>query len=233
MLTKQANQEKPQSKAKKVLTTIINVTSVALIIFLIVLIALVIVQKAKGEQTNIFGYTITKILTSSMAGDREDSFDEGDVILSKLYDGQDLEVEDIITFYAPEGHNLEGYTITHRIYAKNPTENGGVYYTTKGDANASVDKFDVTPEMVVSTYVTAMPALTWFFKIIGEFWGFLLIIILPLFIILIVQIFKLVKLKHEKDTEPEPKEKITFSTEEIQQFIKEQQEENTPPQDEN
>ncbi len=215
---------KPQSKPKKIITTIINVAFVALIIFLVVLIAIAIVQKVKGEQSQIFGYSITKILTPSMDGDREDSFAAGDVILCKAYKGEELNKEDIITFLAPEDSQLEGYTITHRIYAKNIEENGTISYTTKGDANSAVDSFFVTPDMIIATYVTTMPVITWFFQIIGEFWGFLLIIVLPLVIILILQIVKLVKLKHQKEEDPETQdeEKVTFTEDEIKQFIEEQ-----------
>ncbi len=223
--------EEKSPKAKKILTTIINVTSVALIIFLVVLIGLVIGQKVKGEQTNIFGYTITKILSPSMAGDREDSFDTDDVILCKMYAGQNLEKDEIITFYAPEGHRLEGYTITHRIYDKKVGENGDILYTTKGDANSKVDEFSVTEDMIIAIYVARLPVLTWFFKIIGEFWGFLLIIVMPLVLILIVQIVKLVKLKLQKDEPKSDEEKVTFTEEEIKQFIKEKEEDKTSPPD--
>ncbi len=242
MSNKTSKAEKPQSKAKKIVTMIINVTFVALIIFLVVLIGIVIAQKVKGEQTNLFGYSITRILTSSMDGDKEDSFAAGEVILTKVYNGENLEEGDIVTFWAPIVTNLEeGSTITHRIYSKNYEENGSIYYVTKGDARPSTDAegsnaFFVTPDMIVATYVSRLPVLTWFFSIISEFWGFLLIIVLPLVIILIVQIVKLVKLKQDKTTKEQNEDEnneIKFTEDEIKQFIEENKKEQNLQEDMN
>lgn len=222
--TKSRRVKKEKSKARKIFDKACEILSGVLLVFLVAMIAIALVQKVTGQQSQLFGYSITRILTNSM----EPSIMTDDVILEKLYDGEQLSVGDIITFRAPEESSIyvEGmnYTITHRIESIEETEDGGYIITTKGDNNSRADDFTIDETAVVSVYVTTLSVMTIIFKIISNFWGFLVLIVLPLVFILIFQIVKLIKLKNmSSDSETtDQEEKITFTEEEIKRFIEEE-----------
>lgn len=222
--TKSRRVKKEKSKARKIFDKACEILSGILLVFLVAMIAIALVQKVTGQQSQLFGYSITRILTNSM----EPTIMTDDVILEKLYEGEQLSVGYIITFRAPEESSIyvEGmnYTITHRIESIEKTEDGGYIITTKGDNNSRADDFTIDETAVVSVYVTTLSVMTIIFKIISNFWGFLVLIVLPLVFILIFQIVKLIKLKNmPSDSETTAQEeKITFTEEEIKRFIEEE-----------
>lgn len=223
--TKSRRVKKEKTKAKKIFDKTCEILSGILLVFLVVMIAIALVQKVTGQQSQLFGYSITKILTNSM----ELEIMTDDVILEKLYTGQELSVGDIITFRAPEESSIyvEGmnYTITHRIVSIDWTPDGGYVIQTKGDHNSKEDDFTIDENDVVSVYVATLSVMTVVFKVISNFWGFLFLIVLPLVFILIFQIVKLVKLKNMPSDSAEAnseEEKITFTEEEIKKFIEEE-----------
>ncbi len=223
--TKSRRVKKEKSKVRKIFDKTCEILSGILLVFLIALIAIALVQKVTGQQSQLFGYSITKILTNSM----EPKIMTDDVILEKLYKQEELFVGDIITFRAPKESSIyvEGmnYTITHRIESIEKTSDGGYIIKTKGDHNTREDDFTVTEKDVVSVYVATLPITTFVFKIIANFWGFLFLIVLPLVFILIFQIIKLIKLKNmpsESSESLSEEEKITFTEEEIKRFIEEE-----------
>lgn len=82
------------------------------------------VQRAKGKQPNLFGYTIYVIQTDSMTGELE----VGEAILSKR--NAKYEVGSVVTFISQSGL-LKGHPITHKI-VKVYEENGIEMVQTQG-----------------------------------------------------------------------------------------------------
>ncbi len=226
-------EKKEKSKARKIFEKVAEVISTLILVLLVAMIIIAVVQKFTGKESQIFGYSITRILTGSM----EPKIMTGDVILEKAYNGEELKVGDVITFRAPEstvlGAENKNYTITHRIIELEATSTG-YSIRTKGDANSAKDNFTITEEDVVSTYVCTLKVMTVVFKIVSSFWGFICIIVLPLVFILIVQIAKLAKIKNAPESTPDEKqtdEKISFTDEEIKKYTEEEKEKNSSKDD--
>lgn len=76
--------------------------------------------------------------TTALSGSMRPTIDPGDVIVSVPVDAEDVRVGDVVTFERPDGSG----NVTHRVVAID-REDGEVHVTTKGDANESVDRFDV------------------------------------------------------------------------------------------
>lgn len=112
------------NKFKNIQGLILNI-----IIFVLVIIAILVVYSfvqlnvLNREYTNVFGYSLFKTETGSMA----DTIEIGDIVIVKL--GNAVKENDIITF------KQDGNIITHRVIKM--TENEII---TKGDNNNSEDK---------------------------------------------------------------------------------------------
>lgn len=111
-----------QSKAKKIYNAVSTVIVALIFVFMIVVVAVMLVQKNNGGETELFGYRMYDVLTDSMSG----TIEPGDVIMCKsVEDVNALQVGDIITFKAPNGN----YNETHRIIeiVKNARRHGQVF----------------------------------------------------------------------------------------------------------
>lgn len=64
--------------------------------------------------------------------------------------------------------------------------------TTEGDNASGPDK-PITYDMVVAKYICNVGFITWLYKVLSSFWGFLLIIILPCLALLISYIYTIAK----------------------------------------
>ena len=74
-----------------------------------------------------------------MSGSMEPSIHTGDVIVDAKMPAIDARIGDVITFRDPANrHRLK----THRVY-RLKIEHGTVHFTTKGDANNSVEEWDI------------------------------------------------------------------------------------------
>ena len=178
-------ENKPKSKVRKVLDI------VGYIIFglVFVLVVVVFAQNVSGGQPNFFGYCYYYIQTGSMDGDKKDSFPAKTVIISKLIDEEDcykLTTGDIITF-TPTDPNLPTYitTKTHRIVSID-YENETI--VTRGDANEANDS-PIPFINVHSKFVKKSPLMTFFYKLISSYLGFLVLIFIPLLVLIIMQIY--------------------------------------------
>ncbi|GCF95682.1 hypothetical protein NRIC_35730 [Enterococcus florum] len=104
----------------------------------VILMALMFAFSEKSS-ASIFGYRFYTVLTDSMVPHKDSppgGFYSGDIVVSKLIDGKNAKVNDIVTFSVGESAYL-----THRVVEKLTELNGepGDYLVTKGDANASKD----------------------------------------------------------------------------------------------
>lgn len=138
-MTKKA--EKPMSKGKKALNIALVVLQVAIVIVAIAFSVSILLSTGYESNTD-FGKSsirLMPVLTDSMAGDEEDSFKAGDLIIVKSAEKVDLstlKVGDIITYLDNVGGDLQ--FVTHRIIDIKESEmsSGTVIreYITRGDA---------------------------------------------------------------------------------------------------
>ncbi|MDD5863371.1 MAG: signal peptidase I [Firmicutes bacterium] len=136
--------------------------------------------------SSIAGYTPLVVKTDSMAP----TFRADDLILIRRTDTSKLEVGDIITFHTII--NNEYALNTHRI-ADIADMGGGVRsYTTKGDNNAIADQHVISDGDIVGKYVGRVPGLGKVISFLSSSVGFLVVIVLPMLIFFIYQVYNLI-----------------------------------------
>lgn len=121
--------------------------------------------KNKNDQIpNIFGKGYLNVLSDSMTGDNEDSFNTGDMIIVKIANKKNiskLEVGNIVTFYDYRlaSNKGAGSAIdTHRIVYIDKTNNDSYVYYTVGDKIAKQLNFDAS-KLNADNYLTILNSL--------------------------------------------------------------------------
>ena len=117
------------------------------------------------------------------------TFNEGDLIIIKQYDPAKLKVGDIITFHTII--NNEFALNTHRI-DRIDEKGGSRSYVTKGDNNAIADTHMIADGDIVGKYVGKLSAVGRLMAFLSSSTGFLLVIVLPMLLFFIYQVYHLV-----------------------------------------
>ena len=194
------------SKAKKIYNAVSTAIVALIFVFMVVVVAVILVQKSNGGESKIFGYYMYDVLTDSMSG----TIEPGDVIMCKAVDDvNSLQVGDIITFKAPNGN----YNETHRIVEIARNDDGTVnYFKTKGDNAKSVDNWQLNPQNVKAKYVKKSVFVGGLRKFMSNWYGYVVVVVIPLCIVFALIISSVVRDKLALEKEKEKEEgKITLS----------------------
>ena len=187
-----------------------------LIIVIVSCMLVLLSQKITGNTPELFGYSTYTIVTNSMAG----TYDVGDIVLCKrikntlgYMEDTGFRKGDVVAFIAPygfdEGNKLQGQTVTHRIY-EDPfydEETDTWYVWTKGDAANTKDRVPVPVENIQGIIVGSSKAVSAFMNFITKWYGFTIVIVVPLLLILAWQIWILIREKTRASKEEMEKEK--------------------------
>ena len=191
-------QEKPISKTKKVLNGVLLGVQILLVLFSIIL-TLIMILNPKQDEVSGVGIKLLPVLTDSMDGERTivvdgkeqtfSGFPAGALVIAKTPDYNNLKVGDIVTFQMRADDNTMVLN-THRIVAIKEIEPGVVKYQTQGDnPEAPVDSTLKLPGDIKAVYITHINglgnALTW----IRDGYHFIYVIIIPLGLLLIYNIY--------------------------------------------
>lgn len=148
-----SNEAKKKRKTRKAWSLVGDVFFSIILCLLCYGTILVNLAKQKGQIPFLFGYSIEYVETGSM----EPTLPTGAVILAREVNDSTLITEgDIITFY--EGFDrdkeepISRTVVTHRVYDIS-SNNGQVWYTTKGDNNNSPDQYKILFEDIIATFV--------------------------------------------------------------------------------
>lgn len=190
-----------QSKAKKIYNAVSTVIVALIFVFMIVVVAVMLVQKNNGGETELFGYRMYDVLTDSMSG----TIEPGDVIMCKsVEDVNALQVGDIITFKAPNGN----YNETHRIIEIVKNDDGTVkYFKTKGDNAKEADKWELAPENVKAKYVKKSVFIGGLRRFMSHWYGYVALVVIPLCIVFALIIASFVRDKVAIETEKKKENK--------------------------
>ena len=134
------------STAHKILTIVGTVLCIILIPIL--LINLTLIAKSyinKDEVPSIGGMLPLIVLTDSMYPEIE----SGDLIICRTAEADEIEVNDIISFFDPAGNGTS--IVTHRVI-EIVEEDGEISFRTRGDNNNTEDKELVPAENLVGVY---------------------------------------------------------------------------------
>jgi signal peptidase len=195
---------KKQKKTQTIKTILFYLVTLILLVY--VSLSLFLPEKV----IDVFRFQLTTIstLTESM----KPTIEPGDVIMLKKVDEEDIEVDDVISFYNyARGQNSQGETvwvkirIVHRLI--DIDDQTGAYIT-QGDNNSSVDTIydengnitDLTYDQVIGAYVFRLPFLG---TIVSGLRNPVLVGLLIVNITIVVVIVKLIKKKDEPKTEGE------------------------------
>ena len=181
------NEEKEQSKSKRIINTVINVILIIAIVVAVVATYVSFVSTSGNGVPNIFGLRLFSIQTDSMYPELL----PGDLVVgTNVKDKGELRPGDIITYWTI----IDGERVlnTHRIIE---IYDGGGYwiFQTKGDNNTLEDPLTVHESEVVAQYKFRIPGIGKVFNYLQTSTGFLLVVVLPVFIFFIyhlVQFFR-------------------------------------------
>ena len=143
---------KPE-KSDKAWTIVGIVLCVILIPILIVNYTMIIKGLLNKDRVPTFlGYCPMIVLTDSM----HPFIDSGDLIIDKTVKPEDVKLEDVISFFDPDGNGTS--VVTHRV-VEILTENGKLSFRTKGDFNNTADTTPVPAENLVGRYQFRIPGM--------------------------------------------------------------------------
>ena len=173
------------STAKKVLSIAVRVLLWIIILLAALFAFTTLATRSNDKVANIAGYTPMTVLTDSMSP----TFNSGDLIIIKKCDPDTLVVGDIVTFHTIIENE---YALnTHRI-VEIRNDNGAIRYVTKGDNNAIQDNHNIAGGDIVGKYTGRVPYLGHVMQFLSSSIGFLIVIVLPLLVFFIFQVYNLV-----------------------------------------
>lgn len=186
------DQEQPQvveeeSKARRILNTVVNVVLIVAIILAAVCTYISFVSSSGNGVPSIFGLRVFSIQTESMYP----ALKAGDLVFgTAVKEPGELRKGDIITYWTII--NGERVLNTHRI---DGIYDGGNYliFATKGDANTAVDALTVHESEIVAKYSGRVSGLGKVFDYLQTSTGFLLVVVIPVFLFFLfhlVQFFR-------------------------------------------
>ena len=210
-----------KNKIKKVFTWISYIFSgivLGIIIYVVVL-------SASGKDVKFFGNKMYAVKTDSMVP----TIEVDSIILVHEEDYSSLDVGTIITFdfgnkyNIPNTHRIVGYyycdsegnnhsTFDYKTVEEFISYNDGcsiIGYRTQGDnPKCGVDPNPVLFESILWVYKKNLVVITFLYSLLTNFFGFLLIILIPLFILLISQLVSFYKMRKSAKIEKELEEEI-------------------------
>lgn len=151
------------------------------LMFMAVVFIIYVVFQSKGDiekAPSILGYKPLTILSNSM----QPVFEAGDVILIKSAESPKL--NDVITYKHPDG-----IVVTHRVI-KVTEKDGQPAFLTKGDNNNVDDKVVIPKEDVLGVQAVIIPNAGYIAKFASGPYGFFLLIVTPLLLLAIIEIFQ-------------------------------------------
>lgn len=170
---------------KKGLTIVMSLILWAVILLAALFAFTTLATRDRTTVSSLAGYTPMIVQSDSMAP----TFYAGDLIIIRKCDTSTLEEGEIITFHTII--NNEYALNTHRIDSISE-QNGARSYVTKGDNNDMVDVHVISDGDIVGNYIGKMPGFGKIMEFLSSSMGFLLVILLPLLLFFIYQIYHLI-----------------------------------------
>ena len=158
----------------KVFRIITKTIKYILIVFLLLFVFVVFLQRFSNNKVSFFNYRIFAVVTGSMAP----KYNVGDILISKDVPAEDIKPGDTIS-YVGKNYNFEGKIITHEVVDILKDEDGKLMFKTKGINNLVLDPI-VKEDQVYGVVKHKSPVLSFIYKIVNTTAGFYIFIILPL-----------------------------------------------------
>ena len=169
--------------AGRIITALILIFALFVMIFTIVS-----VNTVNREDASLFGYKPYIVLSDSM----KDTFEVGDIAVTKQTDAQDLQVGDIVTFHSIDPNNY-GQVVTHKIRQITEYE-GESAFVTYGTTTDTDDTYPVPFDQVIGEYAFRLPKMGYFFEFLKSPAGYVTVILIPFSLLILLQVIKMFRL---------------------------------------
>lgn len=164
-----------------------NAAAIALILVSVFVLLSVVLTPA-GQVPQVLGYSVFRVMTGSMEPEiREDS-----LLVVQKTPPEDIAPGDVISFFSPDPM-LEGAVNTHRV-VRIERENGRTQFITKGDANVIEDTYPTNASALVGRVVFQSYGLGKAVSLLSNPLVFGIIILLPLLVILLMNLYRAVRI---------------------------------------
>ena len=213
--TSQSRKQDPKQKVMTIIGTVLCIILLPILIINITLIAKSYLNE--GEVPSIGGVFPMIVLTDSMYPE----IASGDLIICNTIEAEDVQKNDVITFYDPMGNGTT--TVTHRVL-EIVTENGKLSFRTKGDNNNAEDTVLVPANNVIGIYRTRIPGAGNVAMFMQTTPGLIVCCVCP--VLLIVGFDMLRRRKHEQARQQDT-DKLLAELEELRR-LKNEQGQNNP-----
>ena len=186
-------EEDKSIKLKRIWKTFYKIISYTIIIILMIIASFFIFYVISGKLAERQGKTPPFGLYTIISPSMTPNIKVYDVVFVKKVDTKTLKVNDVITFYSTNAF-FGGTPITHRIVEILDVPETGTMYRVKGDANEDADEEKVLPSNVIGKVLFRVPSLGKLQFFLASKTGWLIAILIPAVVILIYDIYKLIKL---------------------------------------
>lgn len=180
-------------KALKIIFKIIKYLLTTLVVLIL---AVVLIQRFSNNNIKVFGYSIYTIVSESM----KPEYDIGDMIFVKSVDKQDIKLNDDIV-YMGNIDSYDGKIITHRVIRINNNQ-----IVTKG-INNPIEDPPIKYDQVYGKVAFKLCILSTFNKLMNNNLLFYIIVFVPFTILIFLDLRDIVLDREEREEEKE-KEKI-------------------------
>jgi len=170
--------EKTKKSQKAKILSVLGIVAIVILSLILILNLVIMIKGIVNPDVppSILGRTPLVVLSGSMRGDNEDSFNEGALIFVKETDAENLKAGDVIAFFDPKS-NKNSIT-THRI-VEVTEKDGELAFYTKGDANNTQDDVPVKASKIIGVYTSHMEGIGNFAMFLQKPIGMLLFIGVP------------------------------------------------------
>lgn len=186
-------------RENKLLKFLIKVVRIIVAIFIVLVVALILIQRVFNNKISLGGYRIFTIITESMVPE----YKVNDVIISKEIDASKINVGDDVVYLGKED-TFKDKIITHRVIEIDDSENIRKF-TTQGIANTGVDP-EIDETQIYGVVIKKSVILSIISKLVNNSIGFYFFILVPTVFLIFLEIIDFTKEKKEEDTNDSGKE---------------------------
>lgn len=176
---------------KKALGIIKKIVNVIVILFVVLFVFVVCLQRFSGNRFSFFNFRMFTVATGSMAP----KYNVGDVLIAKEIAPEDVRKGDAISYLGKEG-DFKNKVITHEVIDIEVVD-GRYKFHTKGISNIVEDPI-VYEEQLYGKIIMKCNILSFIYKVVGTTTGMFIFVILPLLYLIGSEIISLLLEREEQ-----------------------------------
>ena len=182
-------------KENKAVKVIYNICYWLLAIFIIMVLAVVVIQRFSNNEISLGGFRIFNVVSESMIP----KYEIGDVLLAKEEEISNLKIGDDVVYEGEKG-NFAGRIVTHQIIDIEKKDGEEDIFHTKGLANEEEDPV-ISGDQILGVVVYHIKSISFISKLTTNVYSFYFVIFIPIVILVGLEIRKFVINKYAEDEE--------------------------------